>query len=106
MLYKNDGTPFYITTPTGEKIHAPASLSFADAAALAPKYYGTQWEMMDETQRTKAIFALMEMQKNQAEGLNVSDAVGADITKEGGGLTDWFKDWLGLKSGGIATLRR
>ena len=106
MLYKSDGTPFYITTPKGEKIHAKASLTFEDAMALAPKYYGAQWDMMDETQRTKATFALMEMYKNQAAGLNVEDNVGAEITDEGGGLTDWFKNWLGLKDGGIVSLRR
>ena len=106
MLYKSDGTPFYITTPEGEKIHAKASLTFEDAMALAPKYYGAQWDMMDETQRTKATFALMEMYKNQAAGLNVEDNVGAEITDEGGGLTDWFKNWLGLKDGGIVSLRR
>ena len=106
MLYKSDGTPFYITTPKGEKIHATASLTFEDAMSLAPNYYGTQWDMMDETQRTKAVFALMQMYKNQAAGLNVEDNVGAEIADEGGGLTDWFKDWLGLKDGGIVTIRR
>jgi len=106
MLYKSDGTPFYITTPKGEKIHATASLTFEDAMSLAPNYYGIQWDNMDETQRTKAVFALMEMYKNQAAGLNVEDNVGAEIADEGGGLTDWFKDWLGLKDGGIVTIRR
>ena len=48
----------------------------------------------------------MEMYKNQAAGLNVEDNVGAEITDEGGGLTDWFKNWLCLKDGGIVSLRR
>ena len=108
MLYKADGSPLYLDTPDKGKIHAPASLSFKDAAVLAPKYYGTQWDMMDENQRTQATFALMEMYKNQAAGMTPS---APDDTPEDKGPGIFEKGWkygkgFFSKDGGIVSLRR
>jgi len=108
MLYKADGSPLYLDTPDKGKIHAPAALSFQDAALLAPKYYGTQWDMMDENQRTQAIFTLMEMYKNQAAGMTPSAPEPTTEDKGPGILENLWKYGKGFigKDGGIVSLRR
>jgi len=87
-LYTASGDPFMVNVPDGEggfdKVHAPAKLSYEEALALAPKYYGTQWDFMDENQKGQAVLALMQDFDTNVSAIT-STAAGEsnDTVKEG-----------------------
>jgi uncharacterized protein (UPF0297 family) len=87
-LYTASGDPFMVNVPDGEggfnKVHAPAKLSYEEALALAPKYYGTQWDLMDGNQKEQAVLALM---RDYDTNVNATTSTAAgesnDTVKEG-----------------------
>ena len=87
-LYTASGDPFMVNVPDGEggfnKVHAPAKLSYEEALALAPKYYGTQWDLMDENQKGQAVLALMkDYDTNVSATTSTTAAESNDTVKEG-----------------------
>ena len=87
-LYTASGDPFMVNVPDGKggfnKVHAPAKLSYEEALALAPKYYGAQWDIMEEPQRREAVLALMkDFDTNVSAITSTAAGESNDTVKEG-----------------------
>jgi len=103
--YYKDGTP-YMIVQDGKQVHASATMTREDAITLLTKN-NPMFAQLPFEEQEKQITAIMNLYNLGDQ--TVTSTLPQDENKGdgfGSGIIDWGKDWLGLKDGGIVTLRR